>query len=266
MGQVYTFASGKGGVGKTTVVANVGLALAQMGHRVAVVDTDIGLRNLDLALGLENRIVYNLVDVIKGRCQLRQAMVKDRRTEDLALLPCAQAEEKGVVTPEQVAKVVRELAETYDYVLVDAPAGIEQGFENAMAGAHEVILVVNPEPSSVRDGDRVIGLSEAKYGIQPGLLINRMRYDMAKRKDLMSVKQVQELLGIPLVGIVPNDEDIIVATNKGEPIVTSPNSKTGEALRAVARRITGEEVPLETEPDEPATSMFARLVAKILGR
>ena len=252
MSECIVITSGKGGVGKTTTTANLGVALARLGKRVVVVDADIGLRNLDVILGLANRIVYDLVHVIEGECRLRQALIKDKRTENLYLLPAAQTRDKNAVGPEQMKKLVADLKAEFDYVLIDCPAGIEQGFKNSIAGADRAIVVVTPEVSSVRDADRIIGLVEAAELPEPTLIINRFRAKMVKAGDMMNKDDVLEILAIPLVGMVPDSEDIIVSANRGSPAAFDDKSIVGEAYRRVARRITGEQdvpfVALE-EPD-----------------
>lgn len=243
MGEVYVITSGKGGVGKTTTTANIGTSLAMMGYRVVLIDADIGLRNLDVVMGLENRIVYDLVDVAHGRCRLRQALIRDRRFENLFLLPAAQTKDKTAVTPEQMKELIENVKKENDYVFVDCPAGIEQGFRNAIAGADRAIVVTTPEVAAVRDADRIIGLLEAAEVKDPLLIINRIRPQMVKRGDMLDVDDVIEHLAIDLLGIVPDDESIIISTNKGEPAVLNSHSKAGAAYRNISRRITGEEVP-----------------------
>jgi septum site-determining protein MinD len=246
-GVIYAITSGKGGVGKTTTTANISTGLAMMGKKVAVIDGDIGLRNLDLVMGLENRVVYDIVQVIEseGKIKLKQALVKDKKfKENLCLLPAAQTRDKDSVKPEDMIRITKELAETFDFVFIDSPAGIEGGFKNAIAGADEVIVVTNPEVSAVRDADRIIGLLEAAEKNPPKLIINRIRMDMVKSGDMMDVDDVLELLGIDLLGIVPDDEDIVVSTNKGEPIVLNEKSRPGMAYQNVVKRILGENVPL----------------------
>lgn len=245
-GRVIVVTSGKGGVGKTTTTANIGMALASMGEKVALVDADIGLRNLDLVLGLENRIVYNVVDVVEGRAKLKQAMIKDKRSPNLAFLPAAQTRDKSAVTPEQMLEMIAELKEEYNYILIDSPAGIEQGFKNSIAGAQESLIVTNPEVSSVRDADRVIGFLETGGITNIRLIVNRIRPAMVKGGDMMSVEDVLDILGasVKLIGVVPDDETIITSTNRGEPAVLKPQaSRAGLAYLNIARRLRGEEVP-----------------------
>jgi len=251
MGEVIVITSGKGGVGKTTTTANIGTALALMGKKVVLIDTDIGLRNLDVVMGLENRIVYDLVDVVEGFCRIKQALIKDKRFEGLYLLPAAQTRDKTAVSPEQMIKLCSELQEEFDCVIIDCPAGIEQGFKNAIAGASKAIVVTTPEVSAVRDADRIIGLLEANELRNPKLLVNRVRADMVKRGDMMSIDDIIDILAIDLVGVVPDDEKIVVSTNKGEPAVTDNKSLAGQAYRNIARRLVGEQVPiLDIEAEE----------------
>lgn len=241
MGEVIVITSGKGGVGKTTTTANIGVGLATLGKKVVVIDTDLGLRNLDVVMGLENRIVYNLVDVVEGNCRMKQALIKDKQYENLYLLPSAQTKDKTAVLPGQVRKLTEQLAEDFDYVLIDCPAGIEQGFQNAIAGATRAIVVTTPEVSAIRDADRIIGLLE-KNGIKKvDLIINRIRMAMVKRGDMMSVEDVTEILAIHLIGAIADDERIVVATNQGEPVIGT-DSLAGKAYMNICRRITGEEV------------------------
>ncbi|AOY78377.1 septum site-determining protein MinD [Clostridium formicaceticum] len=262
MGEVIVITSGKGGVGKTTTTANLGTGLSQLGYKVAVIDADIGLRNLDVVMGLENRIVYDLVDVVEGVCRLKQALIKDKRYEGLYLLPAAQTKDKNAVTPEQMHKLTSDLKDMMDYVLVDCPAGIEQGFKNAIAGADKAIVVTTPEISAVRDADRIIGLLEASELRDPLLIINRIRIDMVKKGDMMNIEDMIDILAIDLLGVVPDDEAIVISTNKGEPAVTDKNSLAGEAYRNIAKRITGEEVPfINMETSEG----FMRKIKKIFG-
>ena len=242
MSEIIVITSGKGGVGKTTVTANLGLGLAKLNKKVVVVDTDIGLRNLDVVLGLENRIIYNLIDVIEGTCRMKQGLIRDKRCENLFLLPSAQTKDKTAVTPEQMIKLTRDLSEEFDYILLDCPAGIEQGFKNAIAGANRAIVVTTPEVSAIRDADRNIGLLQANEMPEIHLLINRLRMDMIRRGEMMSVEDVEEILAVPLIGVIPDDEYVVVATNQGEPVTGSP-SGAGLAYRNISRRLTGEEVP-----------------------
>ena len=244
MGEVLVITSGKGGVGKTTTTANIGTGLALRGKKVALIDTDIGLRNLDVVMGLENRIVYDLVDVIEGVCRVKQALIKDKRYDGLFLLPSAQTRDKSAVSPEQMQKLCSELKEEFDYIIVDCPAGIEQGFKNAIAGADKAIVVTNPEVSAVRDADRIIGLLEAHEIRNPRLLVNRVRVDMVKRGDMMNIEDILDILAIDLIGVVPDDEKIVISTNRGEPAVTDMKSAAGQAYREITSRIIGENIPI----------------------
>lgn len=238
MGEVIVITSGKGGVGKTTLTANLGIALSQMGKSVIAIDTDIGLRNLDVVMGLENQIVYNLVDVLEGNCRLKQAVIKDRRYNNLFLLPSAQSKDKDSVTPEQMIGLTDCLKEEFDYVLIDCPAGIEQGFRNAIAGATKAIVVTTPEVSAIRDADRIIGLLE-KDGISNiYLLVNKLRPELIKKGDMMSAEDVNEILGIDIIGCVNDDVNIVIATNRGEAIVNT-NTQSGRAIKEIAEKLNG---------------------------
>jgi len=239
MGEVIVITSGKGGVGKTTTTANIGTGLALRGKNVLLIDADIGLRNLDFIMGLENRIVYDLVDIVEGNCKPRQAMIKDKKYQNLLLIPAAQTKDKTAVSPEQMKKLVTDLKKEFDYILIDCPAGIEQGFKNAIAGADRAIVVTTPEVSAVRDADRIIGLLEASDIRDTQLIINRVRPDMVKRGDMLSSDDILDILGIKLIGIVPDDEGIISSSNKGEPSVLDSKSKAGEAYRNITARILG---------------------------
>lgn len=243
MSRIIVTTSGKGGVGKTTVTANLGMALARLGRKVALVDADFGLRNLDLLLGLENRIVYTAVEVFSGECRLEQALVKDKREPGLVLLPAAQNRTKESVSPEQMKHLIDTLAQMYDYIVIDSPAGIEMGFKNAIAAAKEAVIVTTPEIAAVRDADRVVGLLEAQGVKRIQLIVNRLRPAMVQVNDMMSVDDVQEILAIPLLGVVPEDERVIVSTNRGEPLVLAENpSLAGIAFDNIARRLEGESV------------------------
>ena len=245
-GRVIVITSGKGGVGKTTTTANLGTGLALLGRKVCLIDADIGLRNLDVVMGLENRIVYDLVDVVEGRCKLRNALIKDKRVETLFLLPAAQTREKDAVSPEQMKALCQQLLDEFefDYVLVDSPAGIEHGFRNAIAGAHDAIIVTTPEVAAVRDADRIIGMLEAHELRNPKLIINRIRPDMVRRGDMMDIEDIIEILAIELIGVVPDDQDVIVATNRGEPVIFDRRTRSGQAYHDIVRRIEGEDVPI----------------------
>ena len=242
MSEVIVVTSGKGGVGKTTTSANVGTGLAALGKKVVLIDADIGLRNLDVVMGLENRIVYNLVDVIENKCRIKQALIKDKRHPSLFLMPSAQTKDKTSVTPEQMVKTVNQLRESFDYVILDCPAGIEQGFKNAIAGADRALVVTTPEVSAIRDADRIIGLLEANEFKKIDLIINRLRPEMVKRGEMMSSSDVVDILSIPLIGIVPDDENVVIATNQGEPLVGN-HTMAGRAYQNICYRILGKEVP-----------------------
>ena len=242
MGEVIVVTSGKGGVGKTTTTANVGTGLAKLDKKVVLIDTDIGLRNLDVVMGLENRIVYNLVDVIEGSCKINQAFIKVKGYNNFYLLPSAQTRDKTAITPEQMKKLTDQLKEEFDYVIIDCPAGIEQGFHNAIAGADRALVVTTPEVSAVRDADRIIGLLEANEIKQTHLIVNRLRMDMVKRGDMMSSEDVVEILAIDLIGVVPDDENIVISTNQGVPLV-GQNCMAGKAYMNICKRVAGEEVP-----------------------
>ena len=242
--RVVTITSGKGGVGKTTTTANLAVALALRGQRVVAIDADIGLRNLDVVMGLENRIVYDLVDVVEGRCRLRQAMVRDKRLSGLFLLPAAQTRDKTAVQPEQMIQVCTTLRPDFDFVIIDSPAGIEQGFRNAVAPADEAVVITTPEVSAVRDADRIIGLLEADQKDSMRLVINRLRPEMVRREDMLSIDDVLDVLAVDLLGIVPEDEQVIVATNRGQPLALDGHSLAGKAFVNIAARMLGEDVPL----------------------
>ncbi len=240
---VVTICSGKGGVGKTTTTANLAVALALTGKKVVCIDGDIGLRNLDVVLGLENRIVYDLVDVIEGRCRLRQAMIRDKRLPELYLIPAAQTRDKSAVSPSDMVRLCDELRQDCDWILIDSPAGIERGFRNAIAPADTVIVVTNPEVSAVRDADRIIGIVEAEEKGPARLVINRVNPGMVKRGDMLTAEDVLELLAIELIGIVPEDENVIISTNRGQPIALDGKTRAGMAFNNIARRLQGEKVP-----------------------
>jgi septum site-determining protein MinD len=259
--KVITVASGKGGVGKTTTSANLAVALAQSGQKVVCIDGDIGLRNLDVVMGLENRIVYDLVDVIEGRCRLKQAMIRDKRLPDLFLIPAAQTRDKNAVSPSDMVRLCDDLRPEYDWILVDSPAGIERGFRNAIAPADMVIVVTNPEVSAVRDADRIIGLVEAEEKGPARLVINRLNPSLVKRGEMLNADDVIELLSIELLGIIPEDESVVISTNRGQPIALNGNGKAGQAFRNIARRLMGETVPLISLDDR--SGFFGRITRMI---
>ena len=242
--RVIVITSGKGGVGKTTTTANIGAALADKGHKVLLIDTDIGLRNLDVVMGLENRIVYDLIDVIEGRCRVSQALIKDKRCPNLVLLPAAQIRDKNDVNTDQMKELIYSLKESFDYILIDCPAGIEQGFKNAIVAADEAIVVTTPEVSATRDADRIIGLLEAAGIKNPRIVVNRLRIDMVKEKNMLSVEDILDILAVKLLGVVPDDENVVISTNKGEPLVYKGDSLAAKAFKNIASRIEGVEVPL----------------------
>jgi len=262
-GKAYVITSGKGGVGKTTTTANLGAGLALRGHKVAVLDTDIGLRNLDVVMGLENRIVYDIVDVVEERCRLNQAMIRDKYVKELCLIPAAQTRDKSALTPELMKKLCGQLKEDFDYILIDCPAGIEQGFRNAIAAADQAIVVTTPEVSAIRDADRVIGLLEAAELPIPDLVINRLKPGMVRQGDMMDKDDILDLLSVNMLGLIPDDEQIIISTNKGVPTVHNPRSWSGEAYRRIAARIDGEDLPfLDVDAGQGFFSKFKKIFAR----
>lgn len=263
MSEVIVITSGKGGVGKTTSTANIGTGLARMDKKVVLIDTDIGLRNLDVVMGLENRIVYNLVDVAEGNCRIRQALIRDKHCPGLYLLPAAQTRDKSAVSPEQMRKLVDDLKPVFDYILLDSPAGIEQGFRNACAAAERALVITTPEVSAIRDADRIIGLLESDGLRKIDLIINRIRPDMVRRGDMMSVEDVTDILSANLIGAVPDEESIVIASNHGEPVVGT-DTLTGQAFMNICRRLTGETVPL-MDLEKPV-SWRSRLSAFMKGK
>jgi septum site-determining protein MinD len=255
-GRCIVVTSGKGGVGKTTTIANIGTALAQKGHSVVMIDADIGLRNLDVVMGLENRIVYNLVDIIEGKCRKQQAYIRDRKLPKLSIIPAAQTREKDSVNPDQMKVLCADLANDFDFVLIDCPAGIERGFKNAVAGAQTALVVTTPEVSAIRDADRVVGLLEANLLNDVHLIINRMNQRMVKKGDMMSTADIVTLLAIPLLGVVPESEEVVISTNRGVPLVHDRNSIAGKAFQKIAARLNGEDIPVD---DEQAEGFFRRV-------
>ena len=248
-GRTIVITSGKGGVGKTTTTANIGTGLAMRGHQVVVIDTDIGLRNLDVVMGLQNRIVYDLVDIIEGQCKVHQGMIRDKNKYDLFLIPAAQTRDKNCINSKQLKDLCQKLQREFDYVLIDCPAGIEQGFKNAIAAAEEAILVTTPEVSAIRDADRVIGLLEAEGLHRPKLIINRVRPGMVKRGDMKDKDDIVELLAIDILGMIPADDRLIIATNQGVPVIHDKRAPSGAAFSRISARIDGDDVPLmELEP------------------
>lgn len=261
-GRVITITSGKGGVGKTTATANIGIALASQGKRVVVIDADIGLRNLDVIMGLENRIVYDLVDLVEGSCQLRQAMIKHKKFDSLFLIPAAQTRDKMAVSPDDMVALTDELRQDCDYILIDSPAGIERGFRNALEPADEVLIVTNPEVSAVRDADRIIGLIEAADKGPGKLLLNRLKIDMVNKGEMLSSDDVYDILGLEIVGIIPEDELVLSASNSGIPVSLNLDSKAGMAFNNVARRMLGEDLPFMKLDAKPG---LLRRLAQLFG-
>ena len=261
--QIVTITSGKGGVGKTTAVASLGIALASRGQKVVCIDGDIGLRNLDVIMGLENRIVYDVVDIVEGRCRLRQAMIRDKRLPDLFLIPAAQTRDKNALSPSDMMRLGDELREICDWVLIDSPAGIERGFKNSIAAADRVLVLTNPEISAVRDADRVIGILEAEEKGTPSLILNRVNPEMVKRQEMLSPEDVLDLLAIDLIGVVPEDQSVIVAANRGQPIALNNDSKAGQAFRNIAGRLMGEDIPfMDLESQEGLWKRISRLAGR----
>ncbi len=264
MSEVIVVTSGKGGVGKTTTSANIGSGLALSGKKVVLVDADIGLRNLDVVLGLENRIVYNIVDVVEGNCRVSQALIRDKKNQNLYLLPAAQTRDKDAVNTEQMKKLTDELRAEFDYIIIDSPAGIEQGFKNSIAAADRALVVTTPEISAIRDADRIIGLLEANDIKNNRLIVNRLRPDMVKRSEMMSVDDVIEILAIELIGVVPDDENVVISTNTGDPIVLKfENSLAGRAYLNIAKRIMGEDVEYLNLFEQK--NLFQRIMKAIKG-
>lgn len=260
---VFTVTSGKGGVGKTTAVANLATALAMDGKRVVCIDGDIGLRNLDVVMGLENRIVYDIVDVIEGRCKLKQAMIRDKHYPEMYLIPAAQTRDKNAVSPSDMVRICNDLKPDADFIIIDSPAGIERGFRNAIAAADRVLVVTNPEVSAVRDADRVVGILEAEEKSNPALIINRLNPALVKNNDMLSAEDVLDLLGIRLIGIVPEDETVIIGSNRGTPIVTDGKSRAGMAFRNIAKRLQGDDVPfMDLAPQSGLWNAIQRLAGR----
>jgi septum site-determining protein MinD len=267
MAQVITVTSGKGGVGKSTTTANLAVGLASLGKRVVAVDFDIGLRNLDMILGLENRIVYDVNDVMDQKCNLSQALINDKREKNLYFLPASQTKDKDILDKDRVRNLILELKEQFDYILIDSPAGIESGFEHSIFMADRALIVTNPEVSSVRDADRVIGIIDAKSErakngetVQKDVIVTRIKPDMVERGEMLSIEDVLHILALPLIGVTPEDEQVLSATNKGEPIIYDESSQTAEAYRRISRRIIGDEVEfMEFKSDKGFWSKIKRL-------
>ncbi len=261
--QIVTITSGKGGVGKTTAIASLGIALASRGQKVVCVDGDIGLRNLDVIMGLENRIVYDIVDVVEGRCRLRQAMIRDKRLPELFLIPAAQTRDKTALSPSDMLRLGDDLREVCDWVLIDSPAGIERGFKNSIAPADRVLVLTNPEISAVRDADRVIGILEAEEKGSPSLILNRVNPEMVKKQEMLSPEDVLDLLAVDLIGVVPEDQAVLVAANRGMPIALEETSRAGQAFRNIAARLMGEDVPFM---DLESQDGLWKRISKLAGR
>jgi len=255
-----TITSGKGGVGKTTATANLAVAMADLGKKVVCIDSDIGLRNLDVVLGLENRIVYDLVDVVEGRCNLRQAMIHDKRMQELYLIPAAQTRDKSAISPKDMINLCEQLKPDFDWILIDSPAGIERGFKNAIAAADQIVVITNPDVAAVRDADRIIGLIDAEGKGPAQLVINRLIPSMVKKGDMLDADDILDLLAIKLIGVIPEDEHVTICTNRGQPVVLDQKSKAGQAFRNIARRLQGEDVPFMQldEKDDIFKRLFGR--------
>ena len=263
MSKVIVITSGKGGVGKTTSTANIGSALSALGKKVVIVDADIGLRNLDVVMGLENRIVFDIIDIIEKRCTYQKAMIRDKRFNNLFLIPAAQTRDKDAIMPEQMKELCEELQTEFDYVLIDCPAGIENGFKNAVAGANQAIVVTTPEVSAVRDADRIIGMLEAAGLNNPKLIVNRIRLDMVKQGNMLNVEDMIDILRIDLIGIVPDDENIVISTNKGEPVVLEDKGLASKAYKNIARKLEGEKVEfVDLDVQETFLEKFLALFRK----
>ena len=257
MAKVFVITSGKGGVGKTTTTANLGVGLATRGKRTLLIDADIGLRNLDVVMGLENRIVYDLIDDIEGKCRMKQAFIKDKRCENLYLLPAAQTRDKDAISPEQMKVLIDALKEDFDYIIIDCPAGIEQGFKNAISGADQAFIVTTPEISAVRDADRIIGLLEANEIRNSNLIVNRLKSNMVREGNMLDVPDIKDILAIDVIGVIPDDENIVISTNKGEPLVYKGSSLAAQAYNNISQRVLGNEVEfLNLTVDE---GIFSRL-------
>ena len=266
MGTVITVTSGKGGVGKSTISANIAVGLADAGKKVVAVDFDIGLRNLDMILGLENRIVYDVIDVMDEKCKLHQALITDKFSKKLSFLPASQTKDKTVLEKDKVQKLVEELKAEFDYVIIDSPAGIEGGFEHAILAADRAIIISTPEVSSVRDADRVIGIIDAKSlkaqagdEVDKHIIINRLKPDLVERGDMLGIQDVTNILALPLIGVVPEDENVVSSTNTGEPVIRKKGAQSGDALLNIVNRILGKDIPfMELSPENKFIALFKR--------
>lgn len=263
MSEVIVVTSGKGGVGKTTTTANLGVGLALRGKRVALVDTDTGLRNLDLLLGLERRIIYTLVDVVHKRVKYQQALVRHKKYDNLFLLPTSQVADKDAIQPEQMLEIIQEMRKEFDYILVDCPAGIERGYQTAVIGADWAIVVTMPEIAAVRDADKIIGKLQAENkGIQ--LVVNRIRPQMVREGTMLDMNSIDDVLSVPCIGQVPDDEKVVDSANRGTPVVEWTNSEAGQAYRNIVGRILGEKIPFMSF--EKSKGLFSRLRDALLGK
>ena len=267
MARVIVITSGKGGVGKTTTTSNIGMSLARLGKTTLLIDADVGLRNLDLLLGLENRIIYTGLDVLNEKCRLEQAIIKDKRQSKLAFLPLSSNRIDLPITSNQIKKLIKLVQSDYEYILIDSPAGIDNGFQTAIECASEAIVVVTPEVPSIRDADRVVGILMSKGMEKINLIINRIRPNMIRTDDMMSIEDVTNILGISLVGVIPDSEKIIIASNRGEPIVLEDkNCLPGIAFESTARRLNGEEVNFLNLENFKNTNPVKRLIGKLINR
>ncbi|PKL02004.1 MAG: septum site-determining protein MinD [Synergistetes bacterium HGW-Synergistetes-2] len=262
--RVIVITSGKGGVGKTTTTSNLSVALARGGHRVVAVDADIGLRNLDVVMGLENRVVYNFIDVLEGNCRLNQALVRDKRVDNLFLLPAAQTRTKDAVSSEQMEELCNLLRQEFEYILIDSPAGIESGFRNAAVGADEALVIATPEVPAVRDADRIIGLLESMGKAPIRLIVNRLRAQMVRDGEMLDVSDVLDILAIELIGVVPEDDSVVKSANRGEPLTFSDVSPAALAFQRIAMRLTGKDVPFPKLDEENGRGLFAG-IRKLFG-
>jgi len=267
MARVIVITSGKGGVGKTTTTSNIGMALARLGYNTLLVDADVGLRNLDLLLGLENRIIYTGLDVLAETCRLEQALITDKRQAKLTFFPLSSNQAKSPITKEQIQKLIQLLEDQYDFILIDSPAGIDEGFQTSVVPAHEAIVVVTPEVPSIRDADKVIGILVTQNIKKISLLINRIRPKMVKTDDMMSIDDVKNILGVPLVGVIPDSGQVIIASNRGEPLVLEERlSLPGRAFENAARRLLGEEVEFLNLDTTPSRNPVKRLLNSFINK